>query len=117
MQRHPLLLLAKHARGELTFRAAGERTAFDRTLRVLEADGGDFDRLRIHVDAESHLVRIVEHWETLPDGTVVLVQDAWGDYRRAGIVRAPFHRLTTHDEGQNRLEAVFTRFEPALRVK
>jgi hypothetical protein len=27
------------------------------------------------------------------------------------------HRLTTHDEGQNRLEAVFTRFEPALRVQ
>jgi predicted Zn-dependent peptidase len=117
MQRHPLLLLAKHARGELTFRAAGERAAFDRTLRVLEADDGGFDRLRLFVDAESHLVRIVEHWETLPDGTVVLVQDAWGDYRNAGIVRAPFHRLTTHDEGQNRLEAVFTRFEPALRVQ
>ncbi|MBM4061793.1 MAG: hypothetical protein FJ265_11965, partial [Planctomycetes bacterium] len=72
-QRHPLLLLAAHARGQLPFRPIAQRAVGDRELMVLEAIGGGFDRLRIHVDAASHLVRTVEVWETTGDGAVAHV--------------------------------------------
>ena len=78
---------------------------------------GPFERLRLYLDSQSALVRIVEVWEALPDGSVVHVQDAWSDYRSSGGMRAPFHRLTTHDDGQNRLETVFDRWTPKLRAR
>jgi hypothetical protein len=114
LQRHPLALLAAHARGELPFRPIAQRDAGDRDVMVLEAVGEAFDRLRIHVDTGSHLIRVVETWETLPDGTVVHLQDRWSDYRSTTGLRAPFHRLTTQDDGQNRVETVFTRWQPEL---
>ncbi len=114
LQRHPLALLATHARGELPFRPVAQREAGDRHVMVLEAVGEAFDRLRIHVDTGSHLIRVVETWETLPDGTVVHLQDRWSDYRSTAGLRAPFHRLTTQDDGQNRVETVFTRWVPEL---
>jgi hypothetical protein len=116
MQRHPLALLAAYARGELSFRTVAQRDAGDRTMAVLEAQNGDFDRLRVHVDVESHLVRTVETWETLPDGTPLHVADAWQDYRSVGQLRVPFRCLTTQDNGQNRIEHVFTKWTPLLRA-
>lgn len=116
MQRHPLSLLAAHARGELTFRTIAQRDAGDRTVVVLEALGDHFDRLRVQVDTQSHLVRVVETWETLADGTILHVHEAWQDYRAVGALRAPFRRLTTHDDGQNRIETVFTSWAPVLRA-
>lgn len=113
-QRHPLALLAAHARGELPFRTIARRDVGDRSVAVLEAAGGGFDRLRVHVDTGSHLVRAVESWETLADGTVMHLSEAWSDYRTVRGLRVPFHRLTTQDDGQNRVETVFTRWEPAL---
>jgi len=113
-QRHPLALLAAHARGELQFRTIARREVGDRSVAVLEAAGDRFDRLRIHVDTGSNLVRAVESWETLADGTVMHVSEAWSDYRTVRGLRVPFHRLTTQDDGQNRVETVFTRWDPVL---
>ncbi len=59
MQRHPLALLAAYARGEIAFRTVAQRDSGDRTMAVLEAATGPFDRLRIHIDVESLLVRTV----------------------------------------------------------
>ncbi len=112
MQRHPVALLAAFAADELQFRAVAQRNVGDRDLMVLEAIGDRFDRLRIHVDTISHLVRVVEVWETMPDGTSVHLQDAWSDYRSTGGLRAPFRRLTTQDDGQNRVETVFSKWVP-----
>ncbi|MGB3965406.1 MAG: hypothetical protein WBO45_01655, partial [Planctomycetota bacterium] len=115
-QRHPLGLLAGAIRGELSFRQVAQRDAGDRTVMVIEATGDRFDRLRLHIDTQSHLVRVVEAWETLPDGTVLHLHDAWSDYRTVDGLRVPFRRLTTFDDGQNRTETVFTSWRPTLRA-
>ena len=112
LRRHPLALLAAAARGEIEFRTVAVRSAADRTVAVLEAVGAEFDRLRLHVDTDSYLVRAVESWEQLPDGTVVHLHEAWRDYRTSVGLRAPFHRLVTQDDGQNRVETRFTRWTP-----
>ena len=116
-QRHPLGLLAAHVRGELKFRPVAQRTVGDRELMVLEAIGPRFDRLRVHIDAQSHLIRVVESWETLSDGSIVHLEDAWSDYRRSGGLRVPYHRMTTFDNGQNRVEAVFKSWLPKQRQR
>lgn len=112
VMRHPLLLLAAHARGELQFRPIAERTVGDRDLMVLEALGDRFDRLRMHVDTGSGLVRVVESWVTLPGDTIVHVQETWSDYRSVGTLRAPFVRHLDRDDGQTRAEVVYERWEP-----
>jgi hypothetical protein len=61
-------------------------------------------------------VRVVETVETLPDGTTVHLEDAWQDYRTVAGLRVPHHRMTTQDDGQNRVETVFTKWSPTLRV-
>lgn len=114
MERHPLLLLAAHARGELPFRPVAQRNVGDRDFMVLEAVTDRFDRLRIHVDTVSHLIRVVEAWETTSDGAVVHIQDHWSDYRDAAGLRVPFRRLTEQDDGQNRIEAVYADWVPSL---
>lgn len=113
--RHPLALLAAHARGELAFRVVSQRTVGDRDHLVLEALGDTGPRLRLHLDAESGLPRTVEAWQTGADGAVVHLQEAWSDYRRVDGLRAPFRRLTTQDDGQNRLEATYDRWVPKLQ--
>ena len=114
MQRHPIALLAAHAQGQLAFRDIAQRTAFDRELMILQAEGDRFDRLRVHIDTMSRLIRAVEVWETLPDGTTVHLHDAWSDYRTVDGLRVPFRRVTTQDDGQNRVETVFTKWQPLL---
>jgi hypothetical protein len=114
MERHPLALLAACGRGELTFQTIAQRSVGDRDYMVLEAQGNRFDRLRMHVDTVSQLVRVVEVWETMPDGTDVHLQDNWSDYRTTGGLRAPFRRVTTQDDGQNSVETLFTSWVPLL---
>lgn len=114
--RHPLALLAAAARGELEFRAIAQREVGDRQFIVLEALGDRFDRLRLHIDTVSHLVRVVESWETLPDATLLHLQEEWSDYRDAAGLRLPFHRFTVFDDGENRVETVFARCQPQLRA-
>ncbi|MBL8726968.1 MAG: insulinase family protein [Planctomycetes bacterium] len=114
MERHPLALLAACDRGELTFQTVAQRSVGDRDYMILQAQGDRFDRLRIHLDTVSQLVRVVEVWETMPDGTVVHLQDNWSDYRTTDGLRAPFRRVTTQDDGQNSVETQFTSWTPVL---
>ncbi|MBL8753568.1 MAG: insulinase family protein [Planctomycetes bacterium] len=113
--RHPLALLAAAARGEILFRPVAQRDSGDRTVMVLEAKCERFERLRVHLDTQSHLVRVVETWETLPDGTALHLHEDWSDYRLAAGLRAPFRRLCTQDDGQNRVETLFQTWTPDLR--
>lgn len=114
-RRHPLALLAAHVRGELPFRMITMREDADRRYAVLEAAGGDFERLRVHVDAGSCLVRIVESWETLADGSVVHWRETWQDYRTAGPLRAPFHQVTQQDDGRSHVATAWAEWTPTLR--
>lgn len=114
-QRHPLALLAAHARGELGFEVVAKRAVGDRDHVVLQVGADPQRRLRVHLDAESHLVRLVEVWDTMADGSVVHLEEAWDDYRAAAGLRAPFQRITNQDDGQNRLRTTFTRWQPSFR--
>lgn len=115
MMRHPLMLLAANQRGTLQFRPIAQRSSGDRELMVLEAIGDEYDRLRIHIDTESHLIRIVESWERLPDETLVHVHESWSDYRAAGAMRAPHRRRTTWNDGRHQTETVFSEWLPTLK--
>jgi hypothetical protein len=115
MRRHPLALLAAHARGELPFRAVSVREDADRRLAVLETTSGGFDRLRVHIDVQSCLVRLVESWETTPDGAVVHWREAWQDYRAVGALRAPFFALVTQDDGRASVAASWSAWTPTLQ--
>jgi hypothetical protein len=114
-QRHPLALLAAHARGELQFRPIGQRPFGDREVMVLEATGTSFDRLWLHLDVQSSLPRLVEAWEPTTDGTIHL-QDVWSDYRTVDGLWVPFYRQTTINEGQNRLDVTYQKWQPARRA-
>jgi hypothetical protein len=114
LERHPIALLAAWHRGALAFEAVAQRNVGGRDFMVLEAAGNRFDRLRIHLDTRSLLIRLVEVWELLPDGTTVHLQDAWSDYRTTGGLRAPFRRVTTQDDGQNSVETVWSKWQPVL---
>lgn len=117
LDRHPLALLAACARGELAFRPVSKRNVGDRDLVVLEAVTDHFDRLRIHLDATSRLIRVVEVWETTADGVIVHQQEAWSDYRSTGGLRAPFRKLAEQDDGENRVETVHRTWKPAFAVR
>lgn len=110
--RHPLALLAAHARGELAFRPVAQRVVDGREVLVLEAASADFERLRIHVDATSRLVRVVESWETMETGLRVQVQESWSDYRSSNGLRAPFRCITEIDDGSSRVETIYSSWEP-----
>jgi len=69
----------------------------------------------VHVDTQSCLVRVVESWETLADGSVVHWRETWQDYRAAGPLRAPFHRMTTQDDGRGRVATSWAAWTPTLR--
>jgi hypothetical protein len=115
MMRHPLMLLAANQQGTLQFRPIAQRSSGDRDLMVLEAIGDEFDRLRIHIDTESYLIRIVESWERLPDETLVHVRESWSDYRAAGAMRAPYRRRTTWNDGEHQTETVFSNWLPVIK--
>ncbi len=110
--RHPTLLLAAALRGELRFAFVAVRRVQDRDVAILEAVGGGFDRLRLQIDQESHLVRAVECWEATPDGLPRHLLESWSDYRRAGGLRLPFRMERIVDDGVSRVEATWTVCEP-----
>jgi len=115
-RRHPLAILAAHLRGELPFEYVAKRAVEDREHVVLQALGDRGDRLRVHIDADAHLVRRVELWATLQDGSVVRIEEAWADYRPVAGLRVPHLRLVDQDDGKNRLETVYESFVPRLRA-
>jgi hypothetical protein len=116
-ERHPLLLLAAYARGELQFRPVSQRRSGDRELMVLEALGNRFDRLRIHLDVASHLIRVVEVWEVPASGAVTYLQELWSDYRNCGGLRAPHHCVTEIDDSTHRVEWTVREWQPQFAAK
>lgn len=116
-ERHPLALLAAAAADRLRFRPIAQRRVDDRDLMVLEAASDRFDRLRLWLDTESLLVRVVESWETEPGGAVVHLEERWTDYRAVGALRVPFLCVTTTNEGQATHEALWSRFTPRFADK
>ena len=113
--RHPVALLAAHARGELEFRPVARRDSDGREVLILEAVGGDFERLRIHVEATSRLIRTVESWETLETGVRGYLQETWSDYRQVGGVRFPHHVERELDDGAGRVTIDYADVEPSLQ--
>jgi hypothetical protein len=114
LERHPLALLAAAVRGEIRFRMVATRKVADRELVVLEADSKRFDRLRLHIDSDSDLVRTVESWETTPEGVPQHIEESWSDYRNLDNLRVPFFKSVTTDDGQSRTDSTWFRFEAIL---
>ena len=110
--RHPQMLLAAHLRGDRRFRPIARRKVGDREFYIAEAVGDEFDRLRVHIDTGSNLIRVVESWERLGDETLVHITEEWSDYRNAGGIRVPFRRRTTWNDGQQQSETLFSDWQP-----
>lgn len=110
--RHPLALLAAHARGELRCQWIASRRLGDRNMLIVEATSKDYDRLRLSIDEDSSLIRTVETWDTTADGTPVYVQESYSDYRSVMGLRVPFRRMTDLDDGSRRIETVWSSFTP-----
>ncbi|MEC9048059.1 MAG: hypothetical protein VYA51_08595, partial [Planctomycetota bacterium] len=110
--RHPQMLLAAHLRGDRRFRPIARRKVGDREFYIAEAVGDEFDRLRVHIDTGSNLIRVVESWERLGDETLVHITEEWSDYRSAGGIRVPFRRRTTWNDGQQQSETLFSDWQP-----
>ena len=108
MMRHPVMLLAAHQRGAMRFRPIAVRQVEDRELYVLEAVGDEFDRLRLYLDTESLLIRVVESWERLADDTLTHIREEWSDYRDVGGLRVPHRRRTSWNDGQRQTETVYS---------
>ena len=104
--------LNAHLQGRLRFRPVARRALGDREVYIVEAVGDEFDRLRLQIDTESRLIRIVESWERLPDETLVHVVEEWSDYRDAAGMRVPHRRRTTWNDGQRHSETVFSEWRP-----
>ncbi|MFK7739756.1 MAG: hypothetical protein AB8H80_05485 [Planctomycetota bacterium] len=115
MRRHPLMLLAAYTSGELKFRPIARRTLGDREYMVLEAVDSIFERLRIHIDTSSHLIRTVESWELLDDVSPVHIRESWADYRQTGALRVPHRLRTVWNDGQRESETTFENWSGVLR--
>lgn len=109
--RHPQTLLAAHQRGERRFRPVAQRTVGDRAYYIVEDVGDEFDRLRVHIDTESRLIRVVESWEQLEDQTLVHIREEWSDYRPVDGARVPHRRRTTWNDDQRVSETVFSAWQ------
>lgn len=111
LQRHPVILLARYARGQVRFRLVSTRRVGDREMAVLQMIGAA-DRLRIMIDTESGLVRAVTTRERRIDlGEHIHVTERYMDYRPVNGVRAPFYRVTTVDDGDFEIFTVWKRIE------
>ena len=100
MKRHPVMLLAEYARGNVRFRLISTRRIGDREMAVLERIDAT-ERLRILLDSESGLVRVVETRERRIDlGERIHITERYDDYRPVSGVRMPFRRITTVDDGE-----------------
>lgn len=98
--RHPLMLMAAQARGEVEFRLVSTRRVGDREMAVLERVDPERERLRILVDTGSGLIRTVETRERRVDlGARVHVTERYDDYRPLAGIRVPFRCITTIDSG------------------
>lgn len=91
--RHPLILLAATARGQVEWRYAGLRQLHGRPLVLLQRADAARPPLRMALDRDSGLVRMVEIEVPQEGGGRVWIREEFGDYRQVEGLRVPFHRL------------------------
>lgn len=100
LRRHPLLLLAEWSRGKARYRLASNREIDGRPHAILERLNDGPEPLRIFIDVESAIPRIVTGHEDRSAGRVY-VRDEWRNFGEiGGGMRAPLHRTTFFDDGQ-----------------
>ncbi len=98
VSRHPIQLLADWSRQQARYRMVSTRRDGDRQVAVLERVDDPRQGLRIYIDTESYLVRMVTAREHRGIGTVFL-REEYRDYRNSGKgVRTPFHKTTRIDD-------------------
>jgi len=112
VERHPLALLIAHSHGKLKFRLLATRKFEGRNHVLLEAVAERYERLRIQLDRESGLIRVVEAWTTSPGGSSTYTVDRWSDYRTVDAIRAPFRRVTIVDDGRSRRVTTYSKVAP-----
>lgn len=108
--RHPLLLLAAAARGESAFALISTRNVDDRELAVLERIDPARERLRVHIDAESGLLRVIETDEWRPEVGRVHLREEYSDYRTVEGIRVPFFCGVVVGDAQLPLECQWQEF-------
>ena len=112
VERHPLALLIAHSHGKLKFRLLATRKFEGRNHVLLEAVAERYERMRIQLDRESGLIRVVEAWTTSPGGSSTYTVDRWSDYRTVDAIRAPFRRVTIVDDGRSRRVTTYSKVAP-----
>jgi len=111
MYRHPVILLSRFTRGLVKFRLISTRRVDDREMAVLQMVDA-LERLRIMIDTESGLVRVVTTRERRLDlGEFVHVSERYSDYRPVDGIRAPFYRVTTVDDGDAEILTTWKQLE------
>ena len=111
-ERHPLMLLGAWLRGEASYRLLSMREAHGREIAILERRAGSAGRLKIHVDTESGLIRVVES-EDLRTVGLVYLREEYGDYRTSDVgARVPHRRVTYVDDGLRGLLTEWTEVQP-----
>jgi hypothetical protein len=120
--RHPLIVLAEHVRGSGAWGLVSIRKTEDREIAILERLDPARERLRLHVDVESGLVRTIEADEWRQGLGRVSVREELADYRSVEGMRAPFHWLVSVGDSAAPLQCVWSEFTlrtpeaPALRA-
>ena len=99
----------------MKFRLLTTRVVGDREHVLLEAISGRFERLRMEIDQQSGLVRVVEAWTLSPEGTPTRAVDTWSDYRTVDGLRVPFRCSTQIDDGQSSRVSTFSRVQPQTK--
>jgi hypothetical protein len=105
---NPVLLVAAWSRGESRYRLVGLRPSSGRNHAVLEAVDDSAGRLRLQIDAESGLVRVVERSEHRTGVGEVFLAEHYRDYRNIDGVRVPHYRTSLIDGS---LEGTSTQWE------
>jgi hypothetical protein len=110
LRRHPLLLLSEWSRGKARYRQVSDREIDGRRHAVLERLDDGTEPLRLFIDVESAIPRVVTYHEDRATGRVY-VRDEWRSLGEiGGGMRAPLHRTTFFDDGLYGLVTRWTNF-------
>jgi len=111
--RHPLLLAARWLRGEIAFRVVALRLVAGREQAVLEEITDRPESLRLTIDTQARLVRVLEVRTWDPEVGPITVREEFADYRTVGgRLRAPFLRTRSLDQGESSQSLRTLSFDP-----
>ncbi len=115
--RHPILILSEYARGKSSYNLISERTVRDRRIAVLERNDPNKERLRLHIDVESGLLRAVGSRERRAGIGVVFVREEYRDYRSSGGLRVPYYRTAFVDNTVDGIVTEWTKWTPGVPTR